>query len=294
MIVELRAAIYIVLSAATLLVLPPARAQTSNADFQQAVAAYQQSPSDTGAEKVIRMAAAMDQLPPIPEEARRHFVRGTALFKDAKSPDDYKQVIDEFRQAARLAPWWPDARFNWALAQEAAGEYDRAIVNVKLYLLFKLPDADARAAQDKIYALEAKQEKAAKTKQEENPSQVVAAREQNRFEDLLRRINGRRYIWTDRENPDRPNKLVIDIDGRFFQEGEIWDRNMGGMSAGYHHKQRWEIQGRVTKRSYSGGRYSFEETTTISEGDETIIWHRLDKSDSGERTEEELVYQWQK
>lgn len=29
----------------------------------------------------------------------RRSSRGTTLFKDAKSPDDYKQVIDEFSQA---------------------------------------------------------------------------------------------------------------------------------------------------------------------------------------------------
>jgi hypothetical protein len=138
----------------------PARAQTSDADFQQAVAAYQQSPSDATAEKVIRLAAAMEQLPPIPEEARRHFISGTALFKDAKSPDDYKQVVYEFTQTTNRAPWWPEARYNFALAQEAAGDYNSAIANVKLYLLFKLSEADARGAQDKIYALEAKQRKA--------------------------------------------------------------------------------------------------------------------------------------
>jgi len=146
----------------------PARAQTANNNFQKAVTAYHM---DATAEKVILMAAAMGQMPeipppqpppptPIPEEARRHFVRGTALFKDAKSPDDYKLVVDEFTQAANLAPWWPEARYNCALAWEAAGDYDKAIENLKLYLQFKLPDADARAAQDKIYALEAKQEKA--------------------------------------------------------------------------------------------------------------------------------------
>ncbi len=138
----------------------PARAQASNADFQQAVAVYQQSLTTEAAEKVIRMAVAMEQLPPIPEEARRHFVRGTTLFKDAKSPDDYKQVVDEFGQAANIAPWWPDARYNRALAWEAAGNYEKAIINLKLYLLFKLPVTEARAVQDKIYALEARQEKA--------------------------------------------------------------------------------------------------------------------------------------
>jgi len=171
----------------------PVQAQKTDPDFQQAVAAYQQSPSRDAAEKVIRLAVAMDQLPPIPEEARRHFVRGTTLFRDAKSPDDYQQVLDEFGQAASLAPWWPEARYNFALALEAAGDYDKAIANIRLYLLFKLPETDARSAQDKIYALEAKQEKAAKAKVEESSPQSVAAREQKSFEDLLKTIDGRKY-----------------------------------------------------------------------------------------------------
>ena len=98
---------------------------------------------------------------PIPEEARKHFVMGATFFKDARTPDDYAQVESEFKQATDLAPQWPDARYNLALAREAAGDYAGAIADLKLYLQFKLSDADARAAQDKIYALEAKQEKAA-------------------------------------------------------------------------------------------------------------------------------------
>jgi hypothetical protein len=55
-------------------------AQTTNADFQQAVAAYQRSNSVANAEKVIKLAAALPQLPPIPEEARKHFVMGQTIF----------------------------------------------------------------------------------------------------------------------------------------------------------------------------------------------------------------------
>jgi len=143
-----------------------APAQTTDAAFQQAVAAYQQSPSDAKAAQIIKMAAAMDQLPPIPEEARKHFVRGAALFKAAKSPEDFNQVSVEFLQSVRLAPWWPEARYNLALAREAAGDYPTAIAKLKLYQLFKLPETEARAVQDKIHALEAKQEKAAKAAEE--------------------------------------------------------------------------------------------------------------------------------
>jgi len=180
-----------------LLAVASTQAQTTNADFQQAVSAYQQSPNDLNkAEKVIRMAAAMDQLPPIPEEARRHFVRGTALFKDAKSPEDYKQVIEEFSEAIKLAPWWPETRYNWALAFEAAGDYAKAIDSLQLYRLFKLPETEARAVQDKIYALEAKQEKAAQKAVEGRQAQQAAAEERKvrEPEDFLRRINGAQYV----------------------------------------------------------------------------------------------------
>ena len=96
---------------------------------------------------------------PIPEEARKHFVMGTTLFKDAKTADDYAEVVSEFKQAMDLAPQWPEARYNLALAREAAGDYSGAMEDLKLYQKFKLSDTEARTIQDKIYALEAKQKK---------------------------------------------------------------------------------------------------------------------------------------
>jgi len=81
-----------------------AKAQTTNAAFQKAVAAYQQSQNDETAAKVIKMASAMRPMPPIPEAARKHYVRGAAMFKDAQSTDAYGPVINEFKEAVRLAP----------------------------------------------------------------------------------------------------------------------------------------------------------------------------------------------
>lgn len=176
----------------------PARAQSTDADFELAVIEYQRSHTTAAAAEVIKLAKAMAQLPLIPEEARRHFVRGAALFKDATSPDDFKQVLDEFKQATDLAPWWPEARYNWALASEAAGDYAEAIDHLNLYLLFKLPEAEARTVQDKIYALEAKQEKAAKSKFEESSPETVAARERHEEEDFLKKLAGARYSRDDK------------------------------------------------------------------------------------------------
>lgn len=157
-----------------------AQAQTTNADFHQAVVDYQRATdraaSWAAAEKVIKLASAMDQLPSISEEARKHFVMGTTLLEDAKTPNDYTQVGSEFSQATRIAPWWPEARLKRGMAYEAAGKYADAIEQLKLFQLFKLPDSDARKVQDEIYVLEAKQEKAAKDAQFAEQKQAEEAR----------------------------------------------------------------------------------------------------------------------
>jgi tetratricopeptide (TPR) repeat protein len=83
-----------------------------------------------------------------------------ALFKDAKTPADYQQVVNHIKQAVDLAPEWPEARYNLAMAREASGDYAGAIVDLRIYLQFKLSGEDARAATDRIYTLEAKAEQA--------------------------------------------------------------------------------------------------------------------------------------
>jgi hypothetical protein len=113
--------------------------------------------TQTGTTADKRKVATMQ--PAIPEEARKHFVMGTTLLKDAKTPDDYAQVESYFKQAIGLAPQWPEARYNLALTREAAGDYSGAMADLKIYQQFKLSDADARDIQDKIYVLEAKQQK---------------------------------------------------------------------------------------------------------------------------------------
>jgi len=115
---------------------------------------------------------------PIPEEARRHFVIGATLFKDARTPDDYAQVESQFKQAVDLAPQWPDARYNLALSKEAAGDYSGAMADLKLYQQFKLSDEDARKVQDKVYVLEAKTVEA--TKAQAAAQQTAAAEEERK------------------------------------------------------------------------------------------------------------------
>ena len=63
----------------------------------------------------------------IPSEARKHFVMGTTLYKDAKTQSDFAEAAAEYLQAANLAPQWTEARNNTAAMFESAGDYAKAI-----------------------------------------------------------------------------------------------------------------------------------------------------------------------
>src|ERR1017187_10120417 len=128
--------------------------------------------------------------PPIPEEARRHFVMGTTLFKDARTSDDFAQAESQFKQAVDLAPQWPDARYNLALAKEAAGDYSGAMDDLKLYQKFKLSESEARTVQDKIYALEAKAGAATKKHAAEQDEATQAA-----VKEAAARTEETKYGW---------------------------------------------------------------------------------------------------
>ncbi len=82
--------------------------------------------------------------PPISEEARKHFVAGTDLAKEAKTAADLSRVVSEFKQAVELAPQLPQARYNLARAREAAGDYSGAIADLKRYQQFKLSPSGKR------------------------------------------------------------------------------------------------------------------------------------------------------
>ncbi len=251
--------------------------QSTNADFQQALAEYHQSSGPANlaaAEKVIKLAVAMDQMPPIPEEARKHFLIGNALFKDAKTLDDYTQVINEFNQAISNAPWWPEARYNRALAFEADGKYADAVEQLKLYQLFKLPDDEARTVQDKIYVLGAKQEKAAKE------SQVI--------EDLKMKIAGVKFRLPQEVsvNPDFPhgpelrevcrlwisdNKIFIESKCSYVSPDQLgYDEMMRSLNQWREEVPTDTLQWKGLKFSTKQGKWGEEITGNISEDGNTI------------------------
>ena len=152
-------------------------AQSTDTSFQQAMTEYQQSPTYATAEKIIKLAQEAKKPPSLPEEARQHFMMAQTYQKKAKNEVGYKLAIDEYKQALLLAPWLPEAYNNLGILYEMVGNYDEAVLTLKLYLLTN--PADAQSARDKIIEIEATKKLASaeashqKTQEEETKSKTV-------------------------------------------------------------------------------------------------------------------------
>ena len=109
-------------------------------------------------ERIVKAAREQTPAPVPPEEARRFFIRGNTALEDAQGQDGYLRAIRNYDEALKIAPWWGDAYRNLAKARDLAKDYPGAIDALGLYLLTGPAQADARQAQDRIYALEEKQE----------------------------------------------------------------------------------------------------------------------------------------
>jgi formylglycine-generating enzyme required for sulfatase activity len=98
--------------------------------------------------------------PTLPEDAHKYAVQADSAIKDK----DFQGAADRFAQALVVAPWWPQGRYNRALILGEVGKYNEACAEMRRYLLLVPEAPDARAAQDKIYEWQDKQERAEKQK----------------------------------------------------------------------------------------------------------------------------------
>lgn len=177
-------------------------AQTPQEQLSQMVAQLQKTPTDNALrEKIIKLAATITPPPAIPEDARRPFVRANTAVKNASGADDYAGAIKLYQDSLLLAPWWGDAYFNLSRAQELHQDYDAAIQSLKFFLLTSPSQADAREAQDHIYALEELRDK--KTVSDRKKAEEARAENDKRLAEQARRdvittikniVNNRSYV----------------------------------------------------------------------------------------------------
>lgn len=90
--------------------------------------------------------------PEFPEIARKFRVQAEASVRNR----DYEDAADLYDEALKIAPWWPEGRFNRALILGELKEYGEAMAEMKKYLMLVPTAPNARPAQDKIYEWEAK------------------------------------------------------------------------------------------------------------------------------------------
>ncbi len=132
-------------------------AQSPREQLQQMTVQLQQTPNDNALrERIIKLAAEIKPVPAVPEEARRSFVEGVNIVKLAKDAGVQKLAIGSFTEALKIAPWWGDAYYNLAVAQELTGQLNDAERTLKWFLLTNPGESEAREAQDRIYGLSAK------------------------------------------------------------------------------------------------------------------------------------------
>lgn len=101
--------------------------------------------------KEERRYLAMPVKPPLPEEARKYRVQAEA----AVERKSFEEATDRYRDALRVAPWWPEGHYNRALLLAEMSRHALAVREMKRYLLLAPGAPDARAAQDQIYKWEA-------------------------------------------------------------------------------------------------------------------------------------------
>lgn len=152
----------LIIAIALLALAGSANAESPREQLGQMVEQLQKTPNDNVLrEKIIRLAASIKPAPAIPEEANRAFVKGNVFQKEAKDVSGYTLAIASYRDALRSVPWWSDAYYNLAVALESAGKFDEAIAALGSYMAStSAGSAEAREAQNRIYALEAKKEMA--------------------------------------------------------------------------------------------------------------------------------------
>jgi tetratricopeptide (TPR) repeat protein len=165
------------------------QAQTPQDTLNQYISDLQKNPNDNALrEKIIKHVQTMKPAPAIPEDANRHFVMADTFREKAKDNKGYELAISEYKEALLVAPWWAVAYNNMGILLEQVGRYDEAISFLKLYIATNPPDT--RAAQNKIYQIEASKKLAA---QESNP-EAIAERENKKADDFLKSLNGARYL----------------------------------------------------------------------------------------------------
>ncbi len=268
-----------------------AEAQSPQQTLNRYVADLQKTPNDYALrEKIIRHVQTMKPAPAVPIEAEKFEGRAEFAIKSAKTEADFLDAAKEYEKALLIAPWVPAYYFNQGIAFEKSGKLKEAKRSLEFYLLAAPNAQDARDVRKRIAGLEYAMEKAAK----EPPRQVSTAPKQNPFEDLLRKIDGRRYT----SPVDNTNHFIaIDVTGKVFRLGILYPQNYDVPSrrGQFVEDVRDEIRGRETTVPVERGANPFRfwpvSRTYVISDDGDRITYRVRYNDGDVR---QYILLWQR
>lgn len=97
--------------------------------------------------------AAQVEAASVSRDAQRHFNRGMAAVKRARTPKAYEAAIKHFQKAQAIAPSWPDVYYNLGLVQDKASKHRDALASLRKYLQLEpsaFDSATVRALFDRV------------------------------------------------------------------------------------------------------------------------------------------------
>lgn len=203
-----------------------AYAQSPREQLNQMVQQLQQTPGDDALrEKIIKLAQDLKPALAVPPKAKRAFVMGGTYQKEAKSSEDFGLAVKAFQDASTAAPWWGDAYYNLSVALESAKRYDEAKSALTLYLLTKPKDAEQ--AQERLYAIDAKKDLAARAIT--SAASAVEERKKSSIEGDWSEENGNPFLRIERIGESLVVKSAAALNGvtYSFSEARITEKSLG-------------------------------------------------------------------
>ena len=268
--------------------------ESSPTTLDQYISDLQKNPSDTALrEKIIKLSLTMNPAPAAPKDVIKHEGAAEFAFKNAKTAADFADAAKEYEQALLWAPWLAQDYFNCGVAYEKAGKFADAVRNFNFYLLAAPGAQDTNEVLKRIGGLEYATNKASK----ESIPEAVVAQDQNKSEDWLKKLDGRRYTCPS----ENGYTSVIDVRSNVLVLGsirpDVQDRDFGHIAGGYFEdtgNNRFDIRGHefsypLAKLANSVA-WGVEMTFIISE-DGYKITERTRFSDGDSR---EYIYLWQR
>jgi tetratricopeptide (TPR) repeat protein len=119
-------------------------------DYADAMKIADDATADLIRQRVAATLKGHAYLTELPEEARKHAVRGDVLIKEG----NFANALTEYQAAVKLAPFNAQLYFNTALIHGQLKDFRKAIKAMNVYLQLNPDASNVRAAKDEIYRWE--------------------------------------------------------------------------------------------------------------------------------------------